>query len=158
MQQHHQYIQDFNLFFNFNKLVYLFQRVSKLQLVIKQQPTTNNFSSYAEVLIGILRRWELTKISQRQLMQSEDFSALWEARRRNLQVDHYINCFTINIKSRWKLCLTLRLYVCFGVTLQIFMHWFPCRNNFLAMLEADISLSNNFGLCSEWFEATGGSF
>ena len=26
----------------------------------------------------------------------------------------------------------------FGVTLQIFIHWFPCRSNSLAVLEADI--------------------
>ena len=134
--------------------MYLFQRVSVLQLVINnnQQLLILCRSTYRK-----MRRWDFNKISQGQLMQSEDFSALWEARGKNLQVDHYINCFTINIKARWKLCLTLRLCVCFGVTLQIFIHWFPCRNNFLAMLEADISSSNNFGLCSEWFEATGGS-
>ena len=50
MQQHHQDIQDFNLFFNFNRLVYLFQRVSMLQLVIKQQPTTNNTHSSSAVV------------------------------------------------------------------------------------------------------------
>ena len=51
MQRHHQDIQDFDLFFNFNRLVYLFQRVSVLQLVIKQQPTTNTHSSSAMVYI-----------------------------------------------------------------------------------------------------------
>ena len=51
MKQHYQDIRDFNLLFNFNRLVYLFQRVSKLQLVIKQQPTTNQHSSSAVVYI-----------------------------------------------------------------------------------------------------------
>ena len=120
-------------------------------------PATNPFLIFCRSIYRKMRRWDFNKISQGQLMQSEDFSALWEARGKNLQVDHYINCFTINIKARWKLCLTLRLCVCFGITLQIFIYWFPCRNNLLAMLEADISSSNNFGLCSEWFEATGGS-
>ena len=54
--------------------------------------------------------------------------------------------------------MTLRLCVMFGVTLQIFLHLFPSRNNSLAVLEAKyLIFFNNFGLCFERFEATGGS-
>ena len=42
----------------------------------------------------------------------------------------------------------------FGVTLQIFLHLFPCRSNSLATLEAKyLILLNNFGLCLECFKA-----
>ena len=51
MQQHHQDIQDFNLFFNFNRLCIYFKEFQYYSL---WSTTTNNFSSYAEVLIG---RW-----------------------------------------------------------------------------------------------------
>jgi len=44
MQQHHQDLQDFNFFFNFNGLCIYFREFSILQLVIKQQPTLRSSS------------------------------------------------------------------------------------------------------------------
>ena len=40
---------------------------------------TNPFLIFCRSIYRKMRRWDFNKISQRQLMQSEDFSALWEA-------------------------------------------------------------------------------
>ena len=109
------------------------------------QTATNNqqLLFFYRGIYRIMRKWNL-KRSPKTINTVSRLRGLLRGSMEKFTGGSLYYLFTINIKSRWELYLTLRLCVMFGVTLQIFLHWFPCRSNSLAALRQNIFLCNNF--------------